>query len=161
KANEEPHESTPVLLPFASGDAKQARVVVCNDGAATPSVKISRVELFDTGPTSFQWTRFLRVALRGAQRAIFKTWVMRLLIFGGLAFAVAAVRWPGRFGVEMRWESLTAILCIPAYYVFVQGLLHTEYRYILAIHYMLFILAALAVYVVARLLLQGVRLVPR
>ena len=45
-----------------------------------------------------------------------------------------------------RWRSLLILLAIPAYYLLVQSALHTEYRYILAIHYFLLMMAAVTLY---------------
>ncbi len=47
------------------------------------------------------------------------------------------------------------LLLVPAYYVGVQSSLHTEYRYVLAIHYFLFIIAAVTLYIAGRLMAQG------
>jgi len=41
-----------------------------------------------------------------------------------------------------RRRALLVLLAVPAYYLLVQSALHTEYRYILAIHYFLFVMAA-------------------
>lgn len=41
-----------------------------------------------------------------------------------------------------RWRVLLVLLVVPAYYLSVQSALHTEYRYILAIHYFLSVMAA-------------------
>jgi 4-amino-4-deoxy-L-arabinose transferase-like glycosyltransferase len=45
-----------------------------------------------------------------------------------------------------RLQSLAMLLAVPFYYFCTQSALHTEYRYVLVIHYFLFVLAALAVY---------------
>jgi hypothetical protein len=44
------------------------------------------------------------------------------------------------------WRMLVLLLSVPAYYFCFQSMLHTEYRYVLAIHYFLFVLVAVAVY---------------
>jgi hypothetical protein len=43
-------------------------------------------------------------------------------------------------------ERLAILLVIPGYYFLTQSALHTEYRYVLVIHYFLFVLAAVGVY---------------
>jgi hypothetical protein len=45
-----------------------------------------------------------------------------------------------------KLTTLVLLLVVPAYYLCVQSALHTEYRYVLAIHYFLFILVAVALY---------------
>jgi hypothetical protein len=42
------------------------------------------------------------------------------------------------------------ILAVPLYYLCFQSALHTEYRYILAIHHFLFMLAGIAIYSAGR-----------
>jgi hypothetical protein len=45
---------------------------------------------------------------------------------------------------ERRARALLILLIVPAYYLCVQSAMHTEYRYVLAVHYFLFALSALA-----------------
>jgi hypothetical protein len=45
-----------------------------------------------------------------------------------------------------RPSAIILLLTVPAYFMCVQSALHTEYRYVLAIHYFLFILVAVALY---------------
>jgi 4-amino-4-deoxy-L-arabinose transferase-like glycosyltransferase len=48
-----------------------------------------------------------------------------------------------------QFQTLALLLAVPCYYFCTQSALHTEYRYVLVIHYFLFVLAALAVYTIA------------
>lgn len=48
-----------------------------------------------------------------------------------------------------QFQTLALLLAVPCYYFFTQSALHTEYRYVLVIHYFLFVLAALTVYTIA------------
>jgi hypothetical protein len=54
-------------------------------------------------------------------------------------------------------KELAVLLVIPAYYMLVQSILWTEFRYILAMHYFLFILAAVGMTWAARILVRGIR----
>jgi hypothetical protein len=45
-------------------------------------------------------------------------------------------------------QTLALLLAVPGYYFCTQSALHTEYRYVLVIHYFLFVLAAVAVYTI-------------
>jgi hypothetical protein len=45
-----------------------------------------------------------------------------------------------------QWPIVIILLSVPAYYFLFQSMLHTEYRYVLAIHHFLFVLASLAIY---------------
>ena len=51
-----------------------------------------------------------------------------------------------------EFQTLAILLTVPFYYFCTQSALHTEYRYVLVIHYFLFSLAALAVYSITRTL---------
>jgi hypothetical protein len=45
-----------------------------------------------------------------------------------------------------RYTTLGLLLIVPAYYFTTQSALHTEYRYVLVIHYFLFLLAAVGLH---------------
>jgi len=81
------------------------------------------------------------------QENIFKTDRMQLLIVMGI-FLLALAR---------RSRTLMILLATPAYYLLVQSVFHTEYRYTLAIHPFLFVMAAVALYCVAVAVGQGAR----
>jgi len=48
--------------------------------------------------------------------------------------------------VGRRGRQLAILLAVPLYYLSVQSALHTEYRYILAMHYFLLALAAVTIW---------------
>jgi hypothetical protein len=138
-----------LLMPFASSDRTEVRLVISNNGksSALPTVEISEASLFELGATPQQWTRFVRPAVRGVQRNIYTTSHMLPLVAIGI-IALAVTR---------RWRTLVVLLAIPVYYLCVQSAVHTEYRYVLAIHYFLFVMAAAALYVLGIALVQGAR----
>jgi len=49
---------------------------------------------------------------------------------------------------QRRLQTLAILLIVPCYYFCTQSALHTEYRYVLVIHYFLFVLAAVSVYAI-------------
>jgi hypothetical protein len=59
--------------------------------------------------------------------------------------------------IAERWRALLIVLAVPAYYLCVQSAFHTEYRYILAIHYFLFVAAATTLYFAGATVWTGVR----
>ncbi len=124
-----------IEIPFASGSAGQARLVLTNAGAqgVRPILQVGAPELYALGPTAFTWTRAPRVAVRLVQK-LFITAVMLPLSLVGLFLLIRA----------RRRRALVLLLVVPAYYLAVQSALHTEYRYVLAVHHFLFILAAVA-----------------
>jgi 4-amino-4-deoxy-L-arabinose transferase-like glycosyltransferase len=50
---------------------------------------------------------------------------------------------------QRQFQRLALLLVVPFYYFCLQSALHTEYRYVLVIHYFLFVLAAVALYSIA------------
>ena len=140
---------TYAFMPFATGNRSEVRFVVSNNGAspATSTAEIGKPELFALGQTPQQWSRTIRPAVRGIQRNLYTTTHMLPLI--GIGIILLAI-------VE-RWRALLIVLAVPAYYLCVQSAFHTEYRYILAIHYFLFVMAAMTLYFAGAIVWAGVR----
>lgn len=137
-------------MPFASGDRSDALLVISNNGAssARPEAQIGQAELYRVGETPNLWTRHVRPAVRGVQRNLFTTSRMLTLVAIGIVLVAIA----------RRKHALLVLLVVPMYYLCVQSVFHTEYRYILAIHYFLFIMAATACYCAGRLIWQSANL---
>lgn len=141
-------------LHFATGDATEVRIVIANNRVTAkdreesdrPIVQLERADLVLVGPTPYLWTRYPRSIIRGIQKNLYKTEWMWLLIIIGVNLILLAGR--GR--------ALLILLAVPAYYLIVHSALHTEYRYILAIHYFLFICAAATLYCAGTTLGRGV-----
>jgi hypothetical protein len=128
-----------IKVPFSSGHDDEIRVILANnntDSPAKPITQIGQVALYELGKTPNQWTSLPRSIFRGIQKNLYKTGVMRWLIFLGTALLLLA----------RQYRSLSILLIVPIYYLLVQSPLHTEYRYILAMHYFLFVLASVSLY---------------
>lgn len=125
---------TYALMPFATGRRSDVLFVVSNNGrsSARSECVLGHLELYEQGQTPYRWSRFVRPAVRGIQRNLYTTSHMLPLIGIGVILLAAA----------RRWRALLVLLAVPAYYLLVQSAFHTEYRYILAIHYFLFVIAA-------------------
>ncbi|HVG22197.1 MAG TPA: glycosyltransferase family 39 protein [Blastocatellia bacterium] len=138
-----------IEIPFASGNRTEVRLVISNNGPTTarPVAQIGEARLIKFGPTPQTEARFARAAIRALQRNLFATSLMPLLVIGGVVM----------LAVAGRGKTLAALLAVPAYYLLVQSAFHTEYRYILAIHYFLFVMAAVAFYCVAILVVRAAR----
>lgn len=144
--SEEDARQREIKLPFASGNRTEVLLVIGNNGAAAspPIVEIREAGLYNLGRTPFLWTRFVRPLARGIQRNIYVTSLMLpLVIVGTLLLVVAG-----------RRRAVVILMAVPAYYLIVHSIVHTEYRYILAIHYFLFCFAAIAVYCAGLLIVQ-------
>jgi len=127
-------QMTVVQMPFASGSRTEARLVLSNNGAAPlpPIVLVGSAGVFQLGPTPYTWTRYVRVLIRGLQKNVYTTGHLVPLIMLGIALLMLA----------RSFRTLAILLVVPAYYMVIQSPLHTEYRYILAMHYFLLAIAA-------------------
>ena len=110
-----------IRIHFANGASKPA----------PPSIEIGPARLYELGPASYVWTRYPRLMLRGIQK-LFLTAVMLPLAILGIFLLVRAG----------KARALLILLIVPAYFVCVQSATHTEYRYVLAVHYFLFSMSA-------------------
>jgi hypothetical protein len=142
-------------LQFATANATEVRIAIATnrltagDRASTdhPFVQLGRADLFRIGATPYGWTRYARSVIRGIQKNLYKTEWMWLLISAGIVL----------LAVARRRRVLFLLLAVPVYYLTVHSAVHTEYRYILAIHCFLPVFAATAVYCVASLTLAAFR----
>lgn len=134
-----------IELPFVSAGEEQVSLIFRN--AAPPSgrsrLDVGQIELFEPGPASFLWTRYPRFLVGSIQRLFITAVMLPLALLGG-----------GILVWRRAWGSLVLLLIVPAYYFCFQSMLHTEYRYVLAIHYFLFVLVAVAVYEIGYALLK-------
>ena len=80
--------------------------------------------------------RSLAILVVGGIQRLFITAIILPLVVAGLIL-LAQKRAGG---------VLAIILAVPVYYFCVQSVLHTEYRYVLTLHYFLFVLAAVAIH---------------
>jgi len=140
---------TEASLPFATGARTDVLLVVSNNGAApvASQVALGQVELFEQGPTPGLWTRLVRPAVRGVERNLYTTSHLLSLIAVGIVLMALA----------RRSKLLLVLLAVPAYYLLVQSTLHTEYRYILTMHYFLFVMAAVTLTCIGGLIVKAIR----
>jgi hypothetical protein len=123
-----------ILMPFASGARQAVRIVISNNSAGSPrpAAAIGQAHLYQFGPTPQRWTRIVRPPVRAIQRNLYTT--SRLPLLTALGFLLLAL--------ARRWQAMLILLIVPLYYLSVQSAFHTEYRYVLPIHYFLFAAAA-------------------
>ncbi|HKP85970.1 MAG TPA: glycosyltransferase family 39 protein [Blastocatellia bacterium] len=87
---------------------------------------------------------WLRVPARAAQRVTRQTMIYFILL-GAIAITAASRR------------RALLILIVPLYYLIFQSATHTEFRYTLAMHYFLFIFAAVTWVLIGSLALDGIK----
>jgi hypothetical protein len=105
---------------------------------AASMLRLERTPLTSTLEVKAGWTRVPRLVVRAAQK-LFITAVDLPLVLLGLVILFR----------KKRARTLAILLAAPLYFLCVQSALHTEYRYVLAVHYFLFVVAAAAIYYVA------------
>jgi dolichyl-phosphate-mannose-protein mannosyltransferase len=122
-----------LALPFVTGNESQICVSFGNNApvSARSVAEIGRLELFDLGPSSQTWMRYPRFPIRTLQEFFVTAAVLPCVILG-----IVALIWTR----NLRTPIL--VLLVPAYYVIFQSALHTERRYVIAIHYFTLIFAA-------------------
>ena len=122
-----------LALPFVTGNESQICVSFGNNApvSARSVAEIGRLELFDLGPSSQAWMRYIRFPIRALQKFFVTAAVLPCVILG-----IFALLW------TRNLRRLILLLLVPAYYVIFQSALHTERRYVIAIHYFTLILAA-------------------
>ena len=127
-------QMTTIQMPFSIGNRSEVRVVLSNNGKGTmpPAALLGAAEMFETGPSPYVWTRYARTIVRSIQRK-FTTGRVLTLVAIGIALLLLA----------RRGRTLVILLVVPLYYMTLQAPLHTEYRYILATHYFLFVMAGI------------------
>jgi len=97
--------------------------------------RLERAPLMSSTNASGVGTTLAVLVIGGIQK-LFITAIILPLVIAGLIL------------LTLRRQSnvLAILLAVPVYYFCVQSVLHTEYRYVLTIHYFLFIIAAVAIY---------------
>jgi hypothetical protein len=134
-----PPEAQPVnqvQLSFVSTGDDQARIVFSNEASTPgkPIAKIGEIQLFELGPARCLWTRYPRFLVHGIQKIFLTAVILPLAIFG-LALLI----------IKKQSRVLIVLAVVPVYFFCVQSIVHTEYRYVLAVDYFLFALVGVAV----------------
>jgi hypothetical protein len=93
----------------------------------------------------------LRLAATNPGDSTLLQWPLRIVqkLFITALFLPLTLIGAGILFYRRQFQTLALLLAVPCYYFCTQSALHTEYRYVLVIHYFLFALAAVAVYEIA------------
>lgn len=141
-----------VEFPFVSGNHTEVRLVFANNASAPllPVARMGTIELFELGPSAYQWTRVPRLVIRNLQRFFLTAWMLPPTIFGILILLRG-----------QRRHTILLLLSVPLYYLLVQSALHTERRYVIAIHYFLTMFVAVFLWMLFGLVREGFRRLTR
>jgi hypothetical protein len=152
RPEEQPY--VPLGLTFVSDNAP-TRIVFSNEASdvLNPAIRIRPIAFYDLGPARFLWTRYPRFIVHGLQK-LFVTAVFLPLAIIGLIVLI----------FQRQWRALVILTTVPIYFFLVQSIVHTEYRYVLAVDYFLFALVgvtvALGLRFIVRKLIRGPESVP-
>ncbi|HBB89261.1 MAG TPA: hypothetical protein DC047_16780 [Blastocatellia bacterium] len=105
---------------------------------AASMLRLERTPLRLAATGSGTWQSLVQWPLRAVQKIFITAIFLPLVLIGG-----------GILVYQRQFQSLAILLIVPCYYFCTQSALHTEYRYVLVIHYFLFVLAAVALYSIA------------
>jgi 4-amino-4-deoxy-L-arabinose transferase-like glycosyltransferase len=105
---------------------------------AASMLRLERTPLRLALTNSGSWQTLFQWPLQAVQK-IFITAIFLPLFFTGAGILV----------YQRQFQNLAMLLIVPCYYFCTQSALHTEYRYVLVIHYFLFVLAAVGLYTIA------------
>ncbi len=111
---------------------------------AASMLRLERTPLRLATTDSGGWRQLFQWPLRSIQR-LFITAIFLPLVLIGAGILIS----------RRQFQSLAILLVVPCYYFSTQSALHTEYRYVLVIHYFLFVLAAVSVYSISCKLRQS------
>jgi len=125
-----------IQLAFVSRSNEQIRLSFANEASIPPNpiVKIGEIKLCELGPARFLWTRYPRLLVHGIQK-VFLTAVMLPLAIVGLGLLI----------IRKDSRALVILSVVPIYFFCGQSIVHTEYRYVLAVDYFLFAFVGVAV----------------
>ena len=109
-------------------------------------IRLGTVELDDLGPARFLWTRYPRLLVHGLQK-IFLTAILLPPAILGLLLLI----W------RKQVHALVILSVVPLYFFLVQSVVHTEYRYVLAVNYFEFAFVAVFVWWVVAFVTKKVK----
>ena len=98
-------------------------------------LKLERTPLRLQPTSAASWPRLFQWPLRFVQKLFITAIFLPLTLLGTYLL-----------GYERQFKTLALLLVVPFYYFCMQSALHTEYRYVLVIHYFLFVSAAVGLY---------------
>ena len=135
-----------LAIPFVSANNSEVRMSIANVASQRGTMLLGNAQLFDLGPSSLNWLRYVRMPLRLVQRLFTTAWTLPFVVIG----IVLLIR-------QRRLQDLALLLVVPTYYLLVQSALHTERRYVYVIHFFFLVLVSVALCEIANLLWGFIR----
>jgi hypothetical protein len=135
----------PLSLAFVAPRGEQVRMVLSNEASNPPHpvVYVGAIKLHELGQARFLWTRYPRLLIHGVQKSFLTAVILPLAIIGLLILIF-----------KKQSRALIVLSIVPVYFFMVQSIVHTEYRYVLAVDYFLFALVGITVTFGVRLIIS-------
>jgi len=139
-----PPEDQPVqqiALTFVGKLHEPLKLVISNEASNPPQpmARVGPISLFPLGPARFVWTRYPRFVIHGLQKIFLTAVILPFAIIGLLILIF-----------QKQSRALVVLSIVPLYFFTIQSLVHTEYRYVLAVDYFLFALVGVALWMIGR-----------
>jgi hypothetical protein len=139
-----PPEDQPVqkiALTFVGKLHEPLKLVISNEASNPPQpmARVGPISLFPLGPARFVWTRYPRFVIHGLQKIFLTAVILPFAIIGLLILIFQRLS-----------RALVVLSIVPLYFFTIQSLVHTEYRYVLAVDYFLFALVGVALWMIGR-----------
>ena len=137
-----------IKVPFAASVDQEIKISIFNESPNPPGsiVEINQMHLFDLGEASLTWTSPIRFVVRIIQKLFVTGIMLTLAVFGIVILLFRKER-----------NVLIILFTIPAYFFLIQSVLHTEYRYVMAIHYFFFVFAAVFIEFIVKFISDNFR----
>ena len=123
-----------ISLGFVGGGV--AELIISNEAPSSGGslLEINSIATNELGAARNGWTLPFRFVVANLQKIYTLPILLPLELIG-----IGVLLW------RLQRRTLFILLLVPLYYFCVQSFLHTEYRYVLIIHYFLFVLASVAI----------------
>jgi len=138
-----------ITVPFVSDESGPLRIFLSNEASNPPHpvAHIGSIALYELGPARFLWTRYPRFIIHAIQKLFITAIILPLAIIGLLLVVF-----------RKHIVALVVLSIVPVYFFTVQSIVHTEYRYVLAVDYFLFAFAGIALSCAGRFVIK--RIIP-
>ncbi len=142
---EQPEEL--IRISFVTGGEGAVSFHLKNLGSdLAPQAEIGRLKLFRAGKQRQTWGTYVRPAVHFIQRLFITAVIWPLSLLG--LFILVRVR---------MWGAIAFFSLVPVYYLTFQSALHTEYRYVLTLHYFLFVFTATGIWFIGKTIRRFVK----
>lgn len=143
-----PQPERTIQIPFVTDRNEPIQLVIYNEPNVNSGslIELKELKLYNLGSSPNGWTKFFRLIINIIQKLYITAILLPLLLIGLLVLIK-----------EKNFKVIVILGIIPLYYFCVQSALHTEYRYVMALHYFTFIIAAFCLTTAGEYLIRQIK----